>query len=302
MVLMVAERASVAGMVAMNFANLLVKSNVKDLPTMRVDVTVWVEEVMKLVITGALAKALPAAKGTRPVTLRTVLLCFVTSVLYWAQSVCFWMAFRRMDIASYQVLNTLKLLLTGILKHYVLRRSVTKLQAWSLVLLSVCVVATQVKTDSGFSSLSSVLYLEPVAYLWSFSASILTALASTVLDYVYHNTDSFLVTSSILYTNGVLIRGAIVLFGMNHGSTIDEVVRSITDRRVLTMNLLSASGHFVTGAVVKYHSAVAKSVVAASVIPLAAAYEAFATGRFPSGLRLSGTLGVSLAVAMYVKA
>lgn len=219
------------------------------------------------------------------------------SVLYTLQQVFFWLALQYMDPPTYQVMNNAKLVFTGTMQHAVLKQLLSPRQQGSLVLLAGGIVTTQV---SG-KTLGQLFALPPQAYAFSLATSFSAAAANVWLAYLYkHSGTTFHLVNARLYAWGCALRvGALLINAGGRLGPAWEGMFAGFDAAAIVLLLLGSVGHIVTGAVVKYHSAVAKSYSAAAAIPLTALLSWALFGKQPAARFLLGAPAVCIAIVLY---
>lgn len=94
-----------------------------------------------------------AARATRRFS--TSLLFLVPSVIYWVHNNVQFLTLQHLDPSAYQILGNLKIVTTGVLFWLFLKRRLSLLQWYALVLLTVGATTSQVSSQGQRSTLLS---------------------------------------------------------------------------------------------------------------------------------------------------
>mmetsp|Transcript_42015 Transcript_42015/g.50940 ORF Transcript_42015/g.50940 Transcript_42015/m.50940 type:complete len:372 (+) Transcript_42015:151-1266(+) len=140
-------------------------------------------------------------KGTNiTVEWKSIRLYPIPSLIYLVHNNVQFMTLKYVDPSTYQILGNLKIVTTGVLFRVFLKRKLTKLQWWSLVLLMVGATTSQI-TGCGDSALGA----QPEGYMLAVVSATLSAMAGVYTEFLMKKNDDCLYWQNMqLYAFGVL--------------------------------------------------------------------------------------------------
>jgi len=189
----------------------------------------------------------------------------IPAFLYSIQGALLWACLRYMDPASYQLMNSVKLFMTGTMQHVFLGQRLTSRKLQALVGLALGILLGQ---WTG-STAGKLWQLTPKAYALSLTCSLVSSTASIMLKYLYRERSSFNEGNMWMYGFGAFFRFFPLVKSVGGLGGLHTMLDGF-DSIVLLMLLVSTGAHLFTAAVVRFHSPLTKSFCTATAMPTTA--------------------------------
>ncbi|XP_018652402.1 putative sugar transporter [Schistosoma mansoni] len=251
--------------------------------------------VSVLSITGDLKKCLKLIQHN-PLD---VLMTFIPAIIYVIQNRLLITALSNLDAVTFQVAYQLKLFTTALFSMLILRKPVSKMQWFALILLFIGVATVESPVNSNKTNHPPIAYNPPLGLFCAVCASILSGLACVFFEMLLKNTNK-----SIWHRNIELAFASIV---------IGIPVQLLTDWNDITRNgyfhgfdwfvwiviFLHAFGGLLVALVVKYANNILKSFACCVSIILSCAFSVVFLGMHLSNSFIFGTLIVIVSSILY---
>lgn len=189
----------------------------------------------------------------------------IPAFLYSIQGALLWACLRYMDPASYQLMNNVKLFMTGTMQHVFLGQRLTVRKQQALVGLGIGILLGQ---WTG-STVGKLWQLSPKAYALSLMCSLVSSTSSITLKYLYKERSSFNEGNMWMYGFGAFFRFFPLVKSVGGLSGLHTMLDGF-DSVVFLMLLVSTGAHLFTAAVVRFHSPLTKSFCTATAMPTTA--------------------------------
>ena len=196
---------------------------------------------------------------------RTFMPFAIPAFLYSIQGALLWACLRYMDPASYQLMNNVKLFMTGTMQHVFLGQRLTVRKQQALVGLGFGILLGQ---WTG-STVGKLWQLSPKAYALSLMCSLVSSTSSITLKYLYKERSSFNEGNMWMYGFGAFFRFFPLVKSVGGLGGLHTMLDGF-DSVVLLMLLVSTGAHLFTAAVVRFHSPLTKSFCTATAMPTTA--------------------------------
>ncbi|XP_068666847.1 CMP-sialic acid transporter 1-like [Aristolochia californica] len=170
----------------------------------------FLAEVLKLVVSSFLLwRECKASSSPRMIIdWKSVRLFPIPSIIYLIHNNVQFATLTYVDTSTYQIMGNLKIVTTGILFRFFLRRKLSNLQWMAIVLLAVGTTTSQVK-GCGETSCDSLFSAPTQGYLLGILSACLSALAGVYTEFLMKkNNDSLFWQNVQLYTFGAIFNMA----------------------------------------------------------------------------------------------
>ena len=220
----------------------------------------------------------------------------IPSILYCVQNNLLYYALSHLDAATFQVGYQVKILTTAVFSVVMLGKSLSKLQWFSLLLLTVGVAMAQLSAHASSSSAHNTLS----GFIAVLLASITSGFSGVYFERILKNSTTTLWMRNIqMGISSIVVAFLGVLFSSDRTIVFQHGFFYGYNSIVISVILLQALGGLVVAAVVKYADNIMKGFAAAvSIVTSCLLCYIFFDFR-PSSLFVYGTLFVTISVYLY---
>ncbi|URE36214.1 hypothetical protein MUK42_34436 [Musa troglodytarum] len=214
----------------------------------------FLAEVFKLMVSGFfLWKECQASSSAPRMTTdwKSVRLFPIPSIIYLVHNNVQFATLTYVDPSTYQIMGNLKIVTTGILFRFFLRRKLSTLQWMAIVLLTVGTTTSQVK-GCGEASCDSLFSAPIQGYMFGLLSACLSALAGVYTEYLMKKNNDTLYWQNVqLYTFGAIFNMARLMMddfrvGLENGPWWQRLLNGYTVTTWLVVLNLGSSGLLVS--------------------------------------------------------
>ncbi|EFN59537.1 hypothetical protein CHLNCDRAFT_19140 [Chlorella variabilis] len=230
---------------------------------------------------------------------RTVSLFIVPSIIYMVHNNVAFYFLKHVDAATYQILNNLKIVSTGILLRVALNRYLSKLQWMALLLLTTGAATSQINTDCSSGTTQSVLSAPFIGYVFALVSALLSGVAAVYTEWVLKkNNDTLYWQNILLYGFGSVFNFANLAHSKASSGTGWNILSGYSFVTWLVVANLAFSGLLVSW-VMKFADSIVK-VFAASLAMLLTTVVSIAFFSLQPTLQMAlGIVVASCSVVLY---